>query len=421
MNHIGKLAAGLTLFSVLLIGCSCSANDRPGIGLESISQPEQETAPVTLATTTTVITTTTEPPVPPDITVNMLAVGDNLVQTYVYLAAQAQSLDGVSYNFLPLYENIRSYVEAADVAVINQETLICGEGWEISGSNFNFNSPPQLGEDMVNLGFDVFTLANNHMLDKTINGLSASLDYWDGMMQKYPILAVGAYRDEADQNRIRVQEVNGMTIAYLAYTEHMNMYQVPADSPIKIGLTSDEALIERQIKEAKEIADAVVVSAHWGNEDTHVVRDDVKELAHKMVNWGADVVLGSHPHTAQTMEYVERDDGSMGFVYYSLGNFISAQTDNFNMIGEMATYDLVKDGATGKVSVLNVGCIPVITHYDNGQFANLRLYPYNMYTPELAASHGLPYAPMGTAKTFNMDVVNWIVNENIPQEFQRLS
>ena len=421
MNHIGKLAAGLTLFSVLLIGCSCSANDRPGVGLESISQPEQETAPVTLATSTTVITTTTEPPVPPDITVNMLAVGDNLVQTYVYLAAQAQSMDGVSYNFLPLYENIRSYVEAADVAVINQETLICGEGWEISGSNFNFNSPPQLGEDMVNLGFDVFTLANNHMLDKTINGLSASLDYWDGMMQKYPILALGAYRDEADQNRIRVQEVNGMKIAYLAYTEHMNMYQVPADSPIKIGLTSDEALIERQIKEAKEIADAVVVAAHWGNEDTHVVRDDVKELAHKMVNWGADVVLGSHPHTAQTMEYIERDDGSMGFVYYSLGNFISAQTDNFNMIGEMATYDLVKDGATGKVSVLNVGCIPVITHYDNGQFANLRLYPYNMYTPELAASHGLPYAPMGTAKTFNMDVVNWIVNENIPQEFQRLN
>ena len=420
MKHIGKLAAGLTMVALLLIGSGCSATDASKIGLESIGTPETDTAPVTLATTTTVITTTTEPPVPPDITVNMLAVGDNLVQTYVYLAAQAQSLDGVSYNFLPLYENVRSYVEAADVAVINQETLICGEGWEISGSNFNFNSPPELGDAMVDLGFDVFTLANNHMLDKTINGLSASLDYWDGMMQKYPILALGAYRDEADQNRIRVQDVNGMKIAYLAYTEHMNMYQVPADSPIRIGLTSDEALIERQIKEAKEIADAVVVAAHWGNEDTHVVRPDVQELARKMINWGADVILGSHPHTAQTMEYIERDDGSMGFVYYSLGNFISAQTDNFNMIGEMATYDLVKDGATGKVSVLNVGCIPVITHYDNGVFANLRLYPYNMYTPELAASHGLPYAPMGSAKTFNMDVVNWIINENIPEEFRRL-
>ena len=420
MKHIGKLAAGLTLFSVLLLGSGCAANGNGSAGFESISPAEPETAPVTLATTTTVITTTTEPPVPPDITVNMLAVGDNLVQTYVYLAAQAQSADGVSYNFLPLYENIRSYVEAADVAVINQETLICGEGWDISGSNFNFNSPPQLGEDMVALGFDVFTLANNHMLDKTAAGLSASLDYWDGMMAKYPILAVGAYRDEADQNCIRVQDVNGMKIAYLAYTEHMNGYSLPADSPLRIGQTTDEALMERQIKEAKEIADAVVVAAHWGDEDTHTVRPQVQELAHKMIGWGADVVLGSHPHTAQTMEYVEREDGSLGFVYYSLGNFISAQTDNFNMIGEMGTFDLVKDGATGNVSVLNVGCIPVITHYDNGQFANLRLYPYNMYTPELAASHGLPYAPMGTAKTFNMDVINWIVDQNIPKEFQRL-
>jgi poly-gamma-glutamate synthesis protein (capsule biosynthesis protein) len=178
--------------------------------------------------------------------------------------------------------------------------------------------------------------------------------------------------------------------------------------------------MERQIREAKEIADAVVVSAHWGDEDTHTVRPQVQELAHKMIGWGADVILGSHPHTAQTMEYVEREDGSMGFVYYSLGNFISAQTDNFNMIGEMGTFDLVKDGATGNVSVLNVGCVPVITHYDNGQFANLRLYPYNMYTPELAASHGLPYAPMGTAKTFSMDVINWIIEQNIPQEFRRL-
>ena len=362
MKHIGKAAVSLMSLSLLLIFGSCAASDLPNQGMEPISSAEtEETAPVTLPTSTTVISTTTEPPIPPDITVNMLAVGDNLVQTYVYLAAQAQSADGVSYNFAPLYENIKPIVQAADVAVFNQETLICGGDYEVSGSNFNFNSPVELGDAMVDVGFDIFTIANNHMLDKTIYGLESSLDYWDGMMQKYPILAVGAYRNEEDQNRIRVQEVNGMKIAYLAYTEHLNGYSIPADSPIRIGDTEDEALIERQIKEAKEIADAVVVAAHWGTEDTHIVRDDVKELAQKMVNWGADVILGSHPHTAQTMEYLEREDGTMGFVYYSLGNFISAQTDNFNMIGEMGTFDLVKDGATGKVSVLNVGCIPVIT------------------------------------------------------------
>ena len=83
--------------------------------------------------------------------------------------------------------------------------------------------------------------------------------------------------------------------------------------------------MERQIKRAKEVADAVVVAVHWGAEDTHWVRDDVKELARKLVGWGADVILGSHPHTAETMEYIDRPDGTRGFVLYSMGNFMFDQ------------------------------------------------------------------------------------------------
>ncbi|HAG14744.1 MAG TPA: capsule biosynthesis protein [Ruminococcus sp.] len=355
-----------------------------------------------------------------DHVVHMLAVGDNLVQTYVYRRAQECTADGTSYYFQPLYENVKPIIEAADVAVINQETLICGGDYEISGSGFNFNSPVQLGDAMVDLGFDVFTIANNHMLDKHIDGLESSLDYWDGMMSKYPILTLGAYRNADDQNRIRTQDVNGIKIAYLAYTETLNGYTVPEDSTVKIGMLTDEALVERQIKEARQLADAVVVAAHWGKEDTHVVQQNVKELAEKMIKWGADVIIGTHPHTAQTMEYIERDDGSLGFVFYSLGNFISAQTDNFNMVGEMGGFDLVKDSVTGKVSVLNVKCMPVITHYDNALFGNLRLYPYNQYSEALASQHGLPYAPMGSAKSFSMDVINDIIQQNIPEEFQKL-
>ena len=158
-------------------------------------------------------------------------------------------------------------------------------------------------------------------------------------------------------------------------------------------------------------------------EDTHVVSDGVRALADKMIGWGADVILGSHPHTAQTMEYITREDGSKGFVFYSLGNFISAQTDNMNLIGEMGSFNIVKDGVTGEITIEDVGCMPVITHYDDGQFSNLRLYPYNMYTPELAASHGLPYAPYSTGpayQIFDMDTINSIIDANIPKEFQRL-
>ena len=413
MELFRKIAAGCLSFAVLAGLNACGNAEK-----KAENQPVQTTTTTELTTTAT--TATTAPPPPPDIKVNMLAVGDNLVQTYVYRAAQAAAGNNGSYDFAPLYQNIKPIVQAADVAVINQETLICGGDYEISGSNFNFNSPVELGDTMVDVGFDVFTLANNHMLDKRIDGLESSMDYWDGMMEKYPITVLGAYRNEADQNRIRIQEVNGMTIAYLAYTYGMNGYQIPEGSEVKIGLTSDEALIQRQIQEAKEYADAVVVAAHWGIEDSHYVSPEVKDLAAKMINWGADVILGSHPHTAETMEYITRADGTQGFVFYSMGNFISAQTDNFNMIGEMCSFDLVKSGTTGQISVVNIGVIPVITHYDNGGFANLRLYPYSMYTPELAASHGLPYAPMGTAKAFNWDVINSIIEANIPEEFRRL-
>lgn len=415
MSHLKKYASLVFACLTILPFSACKSSDNSN---ETMSADAVGTGAAAATTAATVQTTVTEPPPALDTTVHMLAVGDNLVQTYVYRRAQECSADGTSYNFQPLYENVKPIISAADVAIINQETLICGGDYEISGSGFNFNSPVQLGEAMVDLGFDVFTIANNHMLDKRIDGLESSMDYWDGMMQKYPILVLGAYRDEADQNNIRVQEVNGLKIAYLAYTESLNNYSVPADSTVKIGRIQDEELIERQIKEARGLADAVVVAAHWGKEDTHEVQQNVKDIAEKMVNWGADVIIGTHPHTAQTMEYIEREDGSMGFVFYSLGNFISAQTDNFNVVGEMGGFDLVKDGVSGKTSVLNVKVMPVITHYDNALFGNLRLYPYSEYNEWLASRHGLPYAPMGTAKTFSMEVIDNIIEQNIPAPFR---
>lgn len=420
MKQIGKWSS-LLLCAVIWMssaGCGGFTEINANSGAED-SGSHPSTLPTTTMPVLSTTTTETTQAVLENPTVHMIAVGDNLVQTAVYRAAQKWSADG-TYDFTKTYENVAPLVQAADVAVVNQETLICGGDYEVSGSNFNFNSPVELGDEMVKIGFDVFTLANNHCLDKRVDGLSSSLDYWDGMMEQHPILAVGVYRDAADQERIRVQEVNGMKIAYLAYTEHLNGYSIPADSSIKIGMTDDTALIEKQIKEAKEIADAVVVSAHWGNEDTHTVAERVYTLADQMIQWGADVVLGGHSHTAQTMEYIDRPDGSRGFVFYSLGNFVSAQTDNFNLIGEMADFNLTLDLTTGELLVENVQCIPIITHYDDGKLSNLRLYPYSMYTEALANSHGVPYSPLGTAKTFGMDVINRIVNANIPEAFQKL-
>ncbi len=408
-------AALLLSVSLALAGCG---SDVGSMKYDNSDSQIQAVLSDELATEATTAEPTTEP-VPEDKRVRVVAVGDNLVQTAVYREASYHAADG-TYNFLPLYENVKDIIQAGDISVINQETLIANGEYEVSGSNFNFNSPPELGDDMIELGFDVFTLANNHLLDKGTGGLEATLDYWDSRMAANDILVCGAYRDDADAQNIRTMEINGVTVAFLAYTEHINGYSVPSDSPLRIILTSETDVMEEQIRRANEIADAVIVAAHWGVEDTHTVSQDRINLAQNMVEWGADVILGAHPHTAETMEYITRTDGTQGFVFYSLGNFISAQTDNFNLVGEIADFEIVVDAETDAVTIENIGVIPVINHYDDGSFSNMRLYPYNMYTEELALGHGVPYAPMGTAKNFSMDVINGIVEANIPAEFRRL-
>jgi poly-gamma-glutamate synthesis protein (capsule biosynthesis protein) len=359
---------------------------------------------------------------PQDSSVSFLAVGDNLVQKRVYQSAMDHAEAGQEYNFYYCYQNVADKIAAADLAYINQETLIANDEYEISGSDMNFNSPTALGDEIVDLGFNVINMANNHMLDKGAGGLSATLDYWDKKTAEDDELIVfGAYRDYQDMFDYRITEINGITVGFLAYTEHTNGYALPGDSELEIPYTSDTGLIQQQIQELDSMVDCVVVSAHWGLEDTHVVSDAVKELAADMVEWGADVIIGTHSHTLETMEYLTRSDGSQGFVFYSLGNFISAQTDSFNMVGGMAEFNLVKDGETGIVTVEDVQVTPIITQYDDGSLSNLRIYPYYQYTDELVASHGLPYSPLGTAKTWSWNVINDIVNNNVPAEYLKLT
>lgn len=404
----------------VMFACTACGNQTVGqVGDDSeLDFPEPET----------VQTTTEEPttePVPEDKRVHVIAAGDNLIHYSVYKNAEANASgqDGVNYDFKPIYQNVKYLVEDADVAILNQETII-SESNPVRGADGGqliFNSPPEVADAVIDLGFDVFTMANNHLLDMGASGLEESINFWNAKAEENDLTILGAYLNEEDSENIRVREVNGVKIAFLAYAEHINGFSIPEDSSLRVIMNYEEDVIERQIKKASEIADAVIVSAHWGVEDTHEVSEDRIELANKMVNWGADVILGCHTHTAETMEWITRDDGSKGFVYYSMGNFICAQTDNFNLVGEMPDFDIVIDGATGETRLEDVGAIPTIVHYDDGSFSNIRIYPYSQYTPELAESHGLPYAfPAGTYPQFSWDIVNDIVNSNIPEEFRKL-
>ncbi len=414
----GRAAAVLAVFAALIVsGVGCAART-----VGSVVDDNSSAGSAVPATEAVTAEPTTEPAAE-DKRVHVIAAGDNLIHYSVYKNAERLAAPGENYDFKPLYENVKYLIEDADVAVLNQETIISPSN-EVRGANGGallFNSPPEVADAVIDLGFDVFTMANNHLLDFGASGLEESINFWNEKASEHDLTVLGAYLNEEDSNNIRIREVDGVKIAFLAYAEHINGFSIPYDSPLRVVMNYETDVIERQIKEAKELADAVIVSAHWGVEDTNVVSEDRIELANQMVNWGADVILGCHTHTAETMEWIEREDGTKGFVFYSMGNFICCQTDNFNLVGEMPDFDIVVDGATGEVRLEDVGVIPNIIHYEVGDFANLAVYPYSKYTPEMAAAHGIAYAvPAGTYNYFSYDILNEIIDAAIPKEFQKL-
>ncbi len=367
------------------------------------------------------IPTETEPPTEPlfqPAEVSVVAAGDNLIHTCVYKTASKYAADGIVYDFHYCYQNIANRIAAADLAFVNQETLICDGKLELSGSNLNFNSPVELGYNLVDIGFDVFNMANNHVLDKGTEGIEYTLDYWDKIQEaNRNVVVLGTYRNEKDMNNYRITEKEGLKIGWLGYTDHTNGYVLPEDTELIIPYMADEELMRSQVQELAEQTDCVVVSMHWGEEDTHEIEDSVKEISQKLVDWGADVIIGTGPHTLQSMEYLTRADGTQGFVFYSLGNFISGQTDNFNAVGGLGEFHICRD-TEGNITIKDAGVTPIITHYDS-DMTNVRVYPYDMYTDELVENHYLPYAPSGTHKEWSWGVIDTIIEENVPEEFRR--
>lgn len=413
----GRAAGAAAVFVAAIALCTVSCNVVGRINNENAQQDSTGTAVVDEVETTEESTESK-----PDKVVHVVAAGDNLIHYSVYKNAEALA-GGVGYDFKPMYSEVKYLVQDADLAILNQETVISKSNpvRGAEGGLLLFNSPPEVADAVIDLGFNVFTMANNHLLDMGTDGLEESINFWNEKAKENDLTVLGAYLNEEDANNIRIREVNGVKVAFLAYAHHINGFDSLLDDvPLRVIKNEEEDVIERQIKEADEMADVVIVSAHWGEDDTTVVTEDRIELANKMVDWGADVILGCHTHTAETMEWIERDDGTKGFVYYSMGNFICAQTDNFNVVGEMPDFDIVIDGETNELRLENVGCIPTIIHYEE-DFSNMKIYPYSKYSPELAERHGLPYAvPQGTYTEFGWDVINRIIDEQIPEEFRKL-
>ncbi len=336
--------------------------------------------------------------------ISFVAVGDNLIHDTVYEQAEARSSSG--YDFSDAYDRIAHLIDEPDVSILNQETIISTE--HNVSSYPMFNSPVEVGEEMLEIGFDVFNIATNHSLDCGEKGLISAINFW----KSKNAITSGAYLNNSELNNIPVNEVNGVKIAYLGFTDSANGLSLPDDSEVILVMAQDESLLQQQIIKAKEVADIVVVSAHWGNEYTHEPTDAQRELAQKLSQWGADVIIGTHPHVIQPVEYITNSDGRKTLVAYSLGNFISAQNRGPRMLGGMLNFEIVRNNTTGEIAFENVKFSGVVTHYGYG-YSNIRVYPLADYTEELASKHGV----LSKTSDFSLEYLYDILNDVIDKQF----
>ncbi|MBH1941002.1 CapA family protein [Mobilitalea sibirica] len=312
--------------------------------------------------------------------VTLLAVGDNLIHIEVVQSGKQE--DG-SYRYDHLYDRIKEDIEAADIAVINQETILGGAELGYSGYP-NFNSPTQIGDAIVNAGFDVVLHATNHTMDKGKKAVMNTFSFWD----KYPFIKVlGINKSQKDQETIPIVEKNGIKIAMLNYTFSLNGHKLPKDMPWLVNML-DKAQMSADIKKAKELADFVIVFPHWGSEYVYEATKSQKDLTDFYYQLGVDLVIGAHPHVLQPVEWIETDENHRMLVYYSLGNFLSYQKEAPRMLGGMANITIIKEDNETYIS--DAGIIPIVTHYEHGPADyNYDVFKLTDYTVEQASLHGV--------------------------------
>lgn len=324
--------------------------------------------------------TTEEPTTPEDKTteVNLVMIGDMLLHD----AVQNTGLmpDG-TYNYDHLFAHVKQDIQSADVAVVNQEVIIGGADIGIQTYPC-FNCREEVGTALVKAGFDVVLHATNHAMDQGEIGIQNCMAFWD---QNYPqITYLGLNHTEESSRNIYVYEKDGFKIAMLNYTYGLNGIHLPAGKPYLVNLLDEKKIIE-DLQKAEEIADFTIVSPHWGTEYQYTPDSSQEYWAQLFADYGADLVIGTHPHVIEPVEWVEGSGGNKTLVYYSIGNFVSAQSEAPRMLGAMAQVRLEKK-EDGTVQIADYGVTPVVTHRRFG-CGEMTTYKLSEYTEELAAQN----------------------------------
>ena len=297
---------------------------------------------------------------------SLLMVGDALIHSTLY--QDAKTNDG--YDFKPMLERIKPIASKYDLEYYNQETILGGE--ELGLSNYpRFNSPYEVGDAFIDAGFNLVSLATNHTMDKGEQGVLNSLAYWN---KKKNVLTAGSYSSFEDRDRKVIKEINGIKYAFFSYTTWTNGLSTPTGKEYLNNVYNEE-LVKADIERVKEEADVIIVAMHWGTEYSTGISDTQVEIANYLANLGVDIIIGSHPHVVEPIEFIGKT-----MVIYSLGNFISDQDGVECLTGLMVSVDIKKTVEKDNTTIsLENQAAELIYTYSNSypQKRDFKVYPYS--------------------------------------------
>lgn len=326
---------------------------------------------------------------------SLIAVGDNLIHGSVYRDANKHA-NYNGYDFKPMITNIKEIVSNYDIAYYNQETILGGT--ELGLSDYpTFNSPYEVGDAMIDAGFNLVSLATNHTMDSGKKAVENSCKYWN---EKKEVLTSGSYCSEEEKNEIRIKEKNNITYTMLNYTYGTNGMPVPNDYLVNVWPTDIDNInnpekdtkyqeykikVKEDIEKVRDKVDLLIVAMHWGVEYTHNPTEYEKDMASYLSSLGVDLIIGTHPHVIQPVTWIDNS-----LVIYSLGNFLSAQYQNKSTCtyykcttGLMTSLKIekIEKGNNKEIKITNIENELIYNYYNQSTWRGFKIIPFS--NPEI--------------------------------------
>lgn len=353
-----RLRITLILAAVVLVLCTAgivfltsrSDSSQTTVAAETrpTQKPTQATEPATRAQKST------------KTTIHIKAAGDLNVTNSVINAGVAVG----GYNYTRAFMDVASTLSDADLTVLNLEGNICGEPY---GSDTT-SAPRELLDGLRNAGVDLIQMANSCTINNGLIGLTSTLQ----TIRAAGLEPVGAFASESEFQQSKgytITEAQGVKVAFVAFTKGLGGRGLPAGNDNLVNILYedyastydkiDRTRITSVLKAVEaEKPDITIALLHWGSEYNDDISETQKSIVNLMKKQGVDVIIGTHPHTVQAIEY---DELAGTLVAYSLGDFFgdaSRGGTNYSIILDL---EITKDSSTGTTKVTNYSYTPIYT------------------------------------------------------------